>query len=87
MGQTLKFLYSNAEQRDWTRDTVLTQKNPNFRLYLWRVFIESISNIDTCFTFLVYRSTVYSFQENIIPIIMDALLPYFQSVEDNIKVN
>ena len=39
IGQTLKFLYSNAEQRSWTTDTILAQSKPNFRLYLWRVFI------------------------------------------------
>ena len=87
LGQTLKYLYSDPDHRNWVRDQIEARPSANYRLYLWKVFIETISNIDGSFTFLTYRATVYSFQENIIPIIMDALLPYFQSVEDLIKVN
>ena len=38
-------------------------------------------------TFLTYRTMVYSFQDNIIPVITEEMIPYFQKVEDNIRVN
>ena len=39
IGQCLKFLYSNSDLRDWARDAIMSYKNPNFRLFLWRNFI------------------------------------------------
>jgi hypothetical protein len=34
-----------------------------------------------------YRSMIYNFQDNIIPIITEELIPYFQGVEESIKIN
>lgn len=37
--------------------------------------------------FMNYRSMIYNFQDNIIPIITEELIPYFQGVEESIKIN
>lgn len=72
---------------DWLTMFIKERANLRYRLYLWKLLIQTVSVVDNDLSFLVYRSMIYSFQENVIPLIMDSLLPYFQSVKEEIEVN
>ena len=63
-------------------ETILSRPNLRYRLYLWKLFIQTVSIVDNNITFLNYRTLVYNFQEHIIPLIMDTLLPFFKSVKE-----
>lgn len=80
LGQCLKNIYLVKEDSVWVTNFIKERQNHRYRLYLWSLFIETVSVVDNDLTFLVYRSMVYNFQEFVIPEIMDSLLPYFNSV-------
>ena len=79
-------MYLKSQEREWVKRTVSDCVDPRLRLYLWINFIEEVSEIDRALTFLDYRSLVYTFQELIIPVMMDHLLPFFQSVKEQIEI-
>lgn len=87
IGQCLKYIYLQKEMGDWLTMFIKERANLRYRLYLWKLLIQTVSVVDNDLSFLVYRSMIYSFQENVIPLIMDSLLPYFQSVKEEIEVN
>ena len=87
VGQCLKYMYIQKDQKEWVSEFISQRPNLRYRLYLWKIFIQAVSVVDSELTFLVYRSLIYSFQEHIIPLIMDALLPFFKSVREEIEVS
>jgi len=36
--------------------------------------------------YMRYRTMVYSFQDNVIPMICETLMPYFYSVEEGVRI-
>lgn len=87
LGQCLKHIYLMKDDGSWVSNFIKQRPNQKYRLYLWSLFIETVSVVDNELTFLVYRSMVYNFQQIVIPEIMDTLLPYFNSVREEIEIN
>lgn len=73
-----------SDNREWVKKMVGEITQPRYKLYIWINFMEEVSTIDRDISFLEYRSMIYSFQELIIPNVMDDLLPFFQSVKEEI---
>lgn len=60
---------------------------PHYRLFLYYRFIESITSIDESIGYINYRTLLTSFQDNFIPKIFEALVPYFMSISDLMDIN
>jgi len=58
-----------------------------FKLYLFKSFIDAVETIDTEMGYLKYRTMIYSFQDAVIPLICDILMPYFNHMEDGVRVS
>jgi hypothetical protein len=87
LGQMIKILFINKEQKKWILSAIEENPDPRYKLYLWKIFIETVSEIDSKLGFMEYRNLVYCFQEEVIPIVFEDLMPYFSSVRSNIEVN
>ena len=87
LGHLIKILYIKSDTQKQIVSMIQSHQNPRYRLFLWKGFIEAVSPLDSSMTFLSYRTMIYNFQDNIIPIITEELVPFFHKVEDNIKVN
>ena len=83
----IKLLFLAKEKKKWMIETIKSHQDLKFKLYLWKIFIETVSEIDTKLGFMEYRNLVYTFQEDVIPVMFDDLMPYFHAVRSNIEVN
>jgi hypothetical protein len=59
----------------------------HYRLYLFYYFIDSVSFIDDKTPFIEYRTMSNNFQDSIIPLILECLIPYFMNFEEAMEVN
>lgn len=68
---------------------LLTQaaSKPHYRLFLYFRFIESYSNTVEIVNYMEYRTHLTAFQDNFIPRIFEALMPFFLSISEAIDVD
>jgi hypothetical protein len=64
-----------------------TASNPHYRLFLYFRFIESYSNTVEIVNYMEYRTHLAAFQDNFIPRIFEALMPFFLSISEAIDVD
>lgn len=60
---------------------------PHYRLFLYYRFIESYSNTVEIVNYMEYRTHLAVFQDNFIPRIFEALMPFFMSISEAIDVD
>ena len=58
-----------------------------FKMYLFRNFISTVETIDNEMGFMRFRTMVYNFQDNVIPMICDNLIPFFEKFEEGVKIS
>lgn len=51
-----------------------------FKLYILKSFVDAVEVIDYEMGYMKYRTMVYNFQDNIIPMICEVLMPYFYNI-------
>lgn len=57
------------------------------KIYILKTFIETIEIVDSEMGYMRFRAMAYSFQDNMIPMICDTLIPFFNNFEDSIRVS
>lgn len=87
LGKCMKHIYLIEKTRKDLANYCKTESNSLFKLFLYKHFIEVVSEVDNNMEYVPYRTLVNSFQENMIPIFLQELYPYFISVTDTIKIN
>lgn len=45
-----------------------------------RVFIEVVGQVDSFMGFINYRTMIYAFQEEVVPIIAESIIPHFLAI-------
>jgi hypothetical protein len=87
VGGCLKRFFANKHHEHLVGEFLRGNLNAHFRLYLFYHFIENVSTPDTKMPFVDYRSLSYNFQDTILPLIFDSLIPYFLNFEQAIEVS
>lgn len=88
MGNCLKLLVHKDENKEFINNFLDTMTgNPNYRLYLYFRFIESVSSIDSEISYVSYRTLLNNFESNFLPRIFEALYPYFMNISDSMDIN
>lgn len=57
-----------------------------FKLYLFKAFVDAVEVVDYDMGYMRYRTMVYAFQDKVIPLICDTLLPYFYNIEECVQI-
>lgn len=86
LGVCLKELFV-GEEGDWVIGFLTREKNPQYRLFLFARFIGIVSIIDNKLGFVHYREVTSRFQEQIVPLILKGLIPYFIGIHDEMEMN
>lgn len=87
LGTFMKWLY---EKESTSRELIgeLEKMPLNYlKIYILKTFIETVEIVDSEMGYMRFRSMIYSFQDNIIPMICDTLIPFFHNFEDSIRVS
>jgi hypothetical protein len=58
-----------------------------FKIYILKIFIETVEIVDVELGYMRFRTMVYAFQDNVIPMICDTLMPFFHNFEDGLRIN
>jgi hypothetical protein len=58
-----------------------------FKLYILKSFVDAVEVIDYEMGYMKYRTMVYNFQDNIIPMVCEVLMPYFYNIEEGVQIN
>jgi hypothetical protein len=69
LGVFLKILYETKESGDKLLPFLVNLESNFFKLYLLKSFVDAIEVIDYDMGYIKYRLMVYSFQDNVIPMI------------------
>ena len=83
----MKELFANETTQGALTHWLETLTSDYFKLYLLRHLIDAIEVIDTEMGYLRYRTMVYAFQDNVIPLICDMLMPYFYAMEEGVRMS
>jgi hypothetical protein len=87
LGRALKELYKEyANQQDVVRWLTLEEQGDKYRLYLFLAFIEEVTILDVSMPFVKYKNLVQDFQNNVISVMFDVLLPHFMRIAEDIEV-
>lgn len=57
------------------------------KILVFKTFIETIEVVDNQMGYMRYRSIVYSFQDNVIPMMCETLIPFFYSIEEGVRIS
>lgn len=87
LGKLMKVLYASDKTQEWLVRWVETSPGDYFKLALLKEFIEAVEVIDSEMGYLPYRTMVYAFQDNVIPLVCDVLMPFFYAMEEGVRVS
>lgn len=69
LGVFMKILYENSETMSDLIKFVQELPLTYFKVYLLKIFIEAVEAIDTEMGYMRFRTMVYNFQDNVMPMI------------------
>ena len=88
MGNCLKALVYKEENKEFLNRFLDTMSgSPNYRLYLYFRFIESVTSVDADISYVSYRTLLNNFEAAFLPRIFEALYPYFMGISDSMDVS
>ena len=58
-----------------------------FKIFVLKTFIEVVEVVDVDMGYMRFRTMVYAFQDNVIPMICDTLMPFFLNFEEGLRIN
>ena len=70
LGKCMKQIYMNDKSKQNLIEYFKEESNSLFKLFLYKNFIEVISIVDNDMEFVPYRNLVTSFQDKMIPMIL-----------------
>lgn len=71
IGFFIKLIFTRPNSQNQIIEKIKQKASPRYRLFLWKSFIQAVEPVDSSMAFLAYRTMIYSFQDNIIPIITE----------------
>lgn len=83
----MKGLYENGELSALLVGYIEHLRLGYFKIYILKCFIEAVEVIDTDMGYMRFRSMVYSFQDNVIPLICETLMPFFENFEEGVRIS
>ena len=80
LGKALKELFKIATNErgvvEWLK---IPEQGDKYRLYLFLAFSEQVSILDTDLGFIPYKTLLQSFQDSVIPEMVNVLMPFFMN--------
>ena len=87
LGTFMKWLYEKESTSKLLIGELDKMPLNYLKIYILKTFIETVEIVDNEMGYMRFRSMVYSFQDTIIPMICDTLIPFFDNFEDSIRVS
>jgi hypothetical protein len=87
LGVFLKILYESESTSKDLMDFLVRLESNYFKLYLLKSFVDAVEIIDYDMGYMKYRTMVYSFQDQVIPMMCETLMPYFYKIEEGVQIN
>lgn len=87
LGVFLKISYENASSSNSLLDFLNNLPANYFKLYLLKSFVDAVEIVDYNMGYMRYRLMVYSFQDTVIPMICETLMPCFYNIEEGVQIS
>ena len=83
----MKILYEKKETSEELLEFLKGLPLNFLKVYILKTFIETVEVVDSEMGYMRFRTMVYSFQDNVIPVICEILMPFFYAFEEGLKIN
>lgn len=73
----MKMLYENAETSSTLVKIIEDMPLNFFKILTLKTFVEAVEVVDSEMGYMRFRTMIYAFQDNVIPMICECLMPFF----------